>query len=81
MAAPHETIRKILDFLPDIGAVDQNIEFTAHNVTQKPIQGLRDLNQEKVDQLSSLQIDEINHVLSRHQGLLNFFQYQMIATG
>jgi len=58
MAAPHETILKILGFLPDIGVVDQNIEFTAHNVTQKPIQGLRDLNQEKIDQLSSLQIDE-----------------------
>jgi hypothetical protein len=49
---PHKAIQKILKFFPDIAFLDQRKEFTAHNITQKPIQGLRNLNQEKINHLS-----------------------------
>lgn len=72
-----ETIQKIFRFLPDIGSVDIRAEFTAHNITKKPIKGLRNLNEQKINKLSLMQIREINEVLFQHRDILDFFQYQI----
>ena len=74
-----ETISIILEFLPDISNVDIEAEFTARNVTGKPIKGFKNLNQQKIDRLSSRQLKEVNSILCQHQDILHFFKYQMIA--
>lgn len=79
--APNETIKKIIEFMPEIGSVNIQSELRAHNITGKPIKGFRNLNQEKIDNLSLKQIEEINDVLSQHIDLLHFFQYQLLETG
>jgi hypothetical protein len=75
---PDDTVRKITDFLPGLGTLDTESELTAHNITGKPIKGFKNLNQEKIEKLTSQQIEEINLVLNRHEDLLEYFQYQLI---
>lgn len=75
---PDATIRRIQAFLPAIGTLDKDIRFTAHNITQQPIQGIRNLNAEKIRQLTPDQIREINGVLSRHRNLLDRFGYRLM---
>jgi hypothetical protein len=78
MDSTGDELNRIIRFLPDIGSLDAGITFSAHNVTGKPIQGLRNLNQEKIANLTAAQIDEINTVLTQHQNLMARFTYQLI---
>lgn len=76
---PDDTVQRIMDFLPALGVLDTESEFTAHNITGKPIKGFRNLNQQKIEKLTRQQIEEINLVLGRHEDLLANFQYQLIC--
>lgn len=74
-----ETVcKRILDFLPELGAISPDSKFTAHNFTGNPIWGLKNLNHPKIRQLSKSQICEINDVLARHERILNRFDYDLI---
>ena len=75
---PDDTIRRITDFLPDLGSLDIESKFTAHNITGKPISGFKNLNQQKIEKLTEQQVKEINLVLGRHEDLLANFHYQLI---
>jgi hypothetical protein len=76
---PDDTIRRITDFLPGLGALDIESKFTAHNITGKPINGFKNLNQQKIENLTRQQVEEINLVLGRHEDLLAKFHYQLIS--
>ncbi|MCP4356683.1 MAG: hypothetical protein GY796_01535 [Chloroflexi bacterium] len=73
-----DTIQNILNFLPEIGSVNIGAKFSAHNITGESIQGVKNLNQQKINKLSQRQIREINGVLCQHEDLLQRFQYQLI---
>jgi hypothetical protein len=75
---PNDTIRRITDFLPGLDALDIQSKFTAHNVTGQPINGFKNLNQQKIEKLTQQQLEEINIVLERHEDLLETFHYQLI---
>jgi len=73
-----DTIRRITNFLPELGELNIESEFTAHNITGKPISGFKNLNQQKIQNLTEQQLEEINLVLGRHEDLLANFHYQLI---
>lgn len=75
---PDDTIRRITDFLPELGVLDIESKFTAHNITGQAINGLINLNPQKIEQLTGQQVDEINMVLGRHEDILANFQYSLI---
>ncbi len=77
---PDKTARKIISFLPCIGSLDTEIQLTAHNVTGKPIKGLKNLNPQKIDKLTKVQIEEINSVLNLHEDILRHFGYSLIES-
>lgn len=71
-------VERLIDFLPGLGAVDTHTRLNAHNITGKPIVGLRNLNQDKIDKLTVEEIAEINQVLSENRELLQRFDYDLI---
>lgn len=75
---PADTIRRITDFLPGLDALDIESKFTAHNITGQPINGFKNLNQQKIENLTKQQIEEINIVLGHHEDLLETLHYQLI---
>jgi hypothetical protein len=76
---PDDTVRRITEFLPGLGTLETESKFTAHNVTGKPIKGFKNLNRQKIEQLTRQQVEEINTVLGRHEDLLANFQYQLFS--
>jgi hypothetical protein len=75
---PDDTIKKITDFLPALDALDIESKFTAHNITGQPINGFKNLNQQKINNLTKQQIEEMNMVLRDHKDLLGTFHYHLI---
>jgi hypothetical protein len=74
-----QVVKKIINFLPNIGSVDTGIRFTAQNVTGRPIvKGLKNFNKKKIDKLTEAEIEEINMVLGQHQDVLSAFKYNLI---
>ena len=73
-----ESIEKIQDFIPELGAVNADIEFSAHNFKTKGKMKIQNLNDEKIKKLSSEQIKIINSYFKKEEKLLNYFGYSII---
>jgi len=73
-----EVIQKMIHFLPELGALTANALFNAHNITGRPMVGLKNLNEMKISMLKDAEIAEINTVLVKHQDVLDFFNYEII---
>ena len=72
------TIQEIINFLPELEFLSPNSTFTARNVTGKPIKGLVNLNEPKINRLTSPQLKEINNILCKHTDILKTFGYELI---
>jgi hypothetical protein len=73
------TIRRLMDFLPALGSLSPRVEFSAHNVTGKPIRGLVNLNERKIASLSDEVVAEINGVLERNVDVMGEFGYTLLG--
>lgn len=79
-SAPDKIIAELIAFIPKLRSLSPEILFTAHNITAEPIQGIKDLNHLKIQNLSQQDLDSINNVLSQHQDVLHYFSYELIIT-
>ena len=74
-----ESIGKIQDFIPNIGSLRTDLEFSAHNFKTKGKMKINNLNKEKINKLSSEQIKIINSYFKQEEELLNYFGYSIIV--
>jgi hypothetical protein len=76
LTADAPAIRKKLSaFLPALSDIDTARVFKAHNFKNTPMT-MKNLNAEKIANLTKAQFQEINRVLDRHRELLDYFRYQ-----
>jgi len=75
--APTESLEKIKFFLPELNDIALVSKFHAHNFKGKNL-GIQNLNAEKIKNLTSDEIEHINHVFNKHVELLNWFGYKII---
>ena len=74
-----ETIcQKIIEFIPEIGYIYSNITSKAHNYKGIKNMSIKNLNKDKIDNLTKKQIKEINSLLEKEKDLMDFFNYQII---
>lgn len=71
-------IQRILSFLPELISLNPVREFNVHNVLGKPIYGLMNLNQMKIENLTDREKQEISTVLRSRQDLLLVFGYSLM---
>jgi len=74
---PQAFAKKINKFLPELVEITTNIKFSAHNFRGKPM-NIENLNNEKIGNLSQLQLDEINEIFNEQTKLLQYFNYEII---
>ena len=72
------SIEKIQQLIPEIGAVNSDLEFSAHNFKTEGKMKIKNLNHEKISKLSSEQIKIINSYFKKEEKLLNYFGYSII---
>ncbi len=73
-----ESIKRIKAFLPELGNIDSDLEFSAHNFKTTGKMKIQNLNEEKINKLSSDQIKIINSYFKKEESLLNYFGYSII---
>jgi hypothetical protein len=76
---PAVVLRHIEAFMPGIGPLDPNRTHQAHNVTGRPIHGLRNLNELKISKLPNTDIAQITNVLAEDMTTLRHFGYRLRA--
>jgi len=74
-----ESVEKIKEFIPELGAIKSDLEFSAHNFKTKGKMKIQNLNDEKINKLSSEQIKIINSYFKKEEELLNYFGYSIIG--
>ena len=74
-----ESIDKIQDFIPNIGSLRTDLEFSAHNFKTKGKMKINNLNNEKINKLSPKQIQIINSYFKKEEELLRHFGYSIIV--
>jgi len=72
------SIKKIKDFIPIIGEIKSDIEFSAHNFKTKGKMKIQNLNKEKIEKISSKDLKVINAHFEVEKDLLNYFGYSII---
>lgn len=72
-----KVVRRIVEFLPQLGAIDSGAQFSAHNITGSELRGLQNLNAAKLKNLTDAQLAEIASVLAPHTALLERFGYTL----
>jgi len=73
-----KSVEKIKNFIPELGTVNSDIAFSAHNFKTKGKMKIQNLNDEKINKLSSEQIKIINSYFQKEEELLNYFGYSII---
>jgi hypothetical protein len=69
---------RILRFVPELGRLDTGATITAESILGFGPRRIRNLNQIKINQLSTRDIFEINYVLANHTDLLCRFGYGLL---
>ena len=73
-----DVIDKIKLFIPEIGNIDSDLEFSAHNFKTDGKMKIQNLNNEKIKKLSADQLKLINSYFIKEEELLNYFGYSII---
>lgn len=71
-------IKKIQDFIPQIGEMDREQEFGVNSIEGIKHRGIKNLNQKKIDSLSPKHFDSINQVFKKNIDVLNYWGYEII---
>ncbi|KRO66097.1 MAG: hypothetical protein ABR81_00115 [Cryomorphaceae bacterium BACL11 MAG-121128-bin16] len=64
--------------MPELGSLNSDLEFSAHNFKTDGKMKIQNLNDEKINKLSSAQIKVINSCFKKEEELLNYFGYSII---
>ena len=72
------SIEKIKSFVPELGSLNSDIEFSAHNFKTDGKMKIQNLNTEKIKKLSSEQMLVINSYFRKEEALLKYFGYSII---
>lgn len=75
-----QVIYRIQEFIPELGMIKSDLEFSAHNFKTKGKMKIQNLNDEKINKLSSKQIQIINSYFKKEEDLLNYFGYSIIES-
>ena len=73
-----EVVGKIKLFIPELGDIDSDLEFSAHNFKTDGKMKIQNLNNEKIKKLSKNQLALINSYFNKEVELLNYFGYSII---
>ncbi len=71
-------IEKIQEFIPELGTINSDRSFSAHNFKTQGKMKIQNLNHEKINKLSSEQMKVINSYFKKEEELLNYFGYFII---
>jgi hypothetical protein len=74
---PQAFANRVNKLLPELVDISTNIKFSAPNFRGKPM-NIENLNNEKIGNLSQLQLDEINEIFNEQTKLLQYFNYEII---
>ena len=72
------SVQRIQEFVPEIGDLKSDLEFSAHNFKTKGKMKVQNLNTEKINKLSSEDIKIINSYFKKEESLLKYFGYSII---
>ena len=75
-----KTIKRIIDFLPELNDINGNTLFKAHNFKTTESMAITNLNEEKIAKLYSKQLNVINSIFKKDIELLNYFNYSIIES-
>lgn len=67
----------LVDFLPELTDMNYQQNFSAHNYLGQKMK-ISNLNGDKINKLTEVQLEEINSVFNRNRELLNYFDYPLI---
>lgn len=70
---------QIINFMPEIESLDISRDFQARSIFGIEPRPIENMNNYKIQQLSSNDIEIINSVLSRHETILSYFGYDLIS--
>ena len=73
-----ESIEKIKEFIPELGSLNSDLEFSAHNFKTDGKMKIQNLNPEKIKKLSSEQLQVINSYFKKEEEVLKYFGYSII---
>ena len=73
-----KSIKKIKDFMPLLGEIKADIEFSAHNFKTKGKMKIQNLNKEKISKITSQDLKVINAHFESEKDLLKYFGYSII---
>ena len=76
--ATETTIKKIIDFIPEIKQLDASIEFEAHSMLGKKRNPITNTNSSALTRLTQKDIMEITNSLHRHKDILRYFGYELL---
>ena len=62
-----ESVEKIKEFIPELGTINSNLEFSAHNFKTDGKMKIQNLNNEKINKLSADQINVINSFFKKEE--------------
>ena len=74
----YELVEKIKKFIPEIGDIDSDLEFSAHNFKTVGKMKIQNLNKEKIKMIKKANMVIINTYFNKEIDLLNFFGYSII---
>ena len=74
----NKSVERIKAFIPELGNINSDLEFSAHNFKTKDKMKIQNLNDEKISKLSSDQIKEINSYFKQEESLLLYFGYSIL---
>lgn len=74
---PDLTISKLSEFLPQLGNIRISTSYSAHNYQNKNL-AIKNLNEEKIKNLSRNDLLQINEVFDKNKDLITFFNYKII---
>jgi hypothetical protein len=74
----YEVVEKIKKFIPEIGNIDSDLEFSAHNFKTDGKMKIQNLNKEKIKKINKENMGIINSYFNKEIDLLEFFGYSII---
>ena len=74
----YEVVEKIKEFIPEIGNIDSDLEFSAHNFKTDCKMKIQNLNKEKIKKINKENMGIINSYFNKEIDLLEFFGYSII---
>ena len=71
-------VNRIKNFIPEIGDINSDLEFSAHNFKTEGKMKIQNLNSEKINKISKSDLEIVNSFFNKEKDLLEFFGYSII---